>query len=69
MLSQAVAALGPGGVLVQYTYGPAEPVPADLRAELGLIGERTHWILANLPPAAVWCYHRADSPPSLPQAA
>ncbi|MHA1151947.1 MAG: class I SAM-dependent methyltransferase [Alphaproteobacteria bacterium] len=69
VLAQAVAALEPGGVLVQYTYGPAEPVSAELRAELGLIGERTHWILANLPPAAVWRYRRAESPPNLPRAA
>ncbi len=69
VLSQAAAILEPGGVLVQYTYWPVEPVSADLRAELGLIGERTHWVLANLPPAAVWRYHRADSPPGLPRAA
>ncbi len=68
VLSQA-AALGPNGVLVQYTYGLAEPVPSGLRAELGLVGERTHWVLANLPPAAVWCYRRADSAPGLARAA
>ena len=32
VLSQATAALKPGGVLVQYTYGPAEPVSSRLRA-------------------------------------
>jgi phosphatidylethanolamine/phosphatidyl-N-methylethanolamine N-methyltransferase len=69
VLSQATAALKPGGVLVQYTYGPAEPVSSGLRAELGRVAERTHWILFNLPPAAVWRYRRADSPPSLPRAA
>lgn len=69
VLSQAAAALEPDGVLVQYTYGPAEPVSASLRAELGLIGERTHWVLANLPPAAIWRYRRADSAPDLPRAA
>jgi phosphatidylethanolamine/phosphatidyl-N-methylethanolamine N-methyltransferase len=69
VLTQAAAALEPGGVLVQYPYGPAEPVSAKLRAELGLIGERTHWVLATLPPAAVWRYRRADSPPGLPRAA
>ncbi len=69
VLSQAAAALEPGGVLVQYTYGPAEPVPSGLRVELGLIGERTHWVLANLPPAAVWRYRRADSSPGLSRAA
>jgi phosphatidylethanolamine/phosphatidyl-N-methylethanolamine N-methyltransferase len=69
VLSQAAAALEPDGVLVQYTYGLAEPVPSGLRAELGLVGERTHWVLANLPPAAVWRYRRADSAPGVPRAA
>jgi len=59
VLSQAASLLGPSGVLVQYTYGPAEPVSAELREELGLIGERTDWVLVNLPPAAVWRYRRA----------
>jgi phosphatidylethanolamine/phosphatidyl-N-methylethanolamine N-methyltransferase len=69
VLSQAAAVLAPGGVLVQYTYGPAEPVSADLRAELGLIGERTNWVLANLPPAAVWRYRHSDSAPGISRAA
>ncbi len=55
-------------MLVQYTYGPAAPVPPDLGAELGLIGERTSWVLANLPPAAVWRYRRSRSVPSLSRA-
>ncbi len=58
VLTQAVAALGPDGVLVQYTYGPAAPVPSELRAQVGLQGERAGWVLANLPPAAVWRYRR-----------
>ncbi len=69
VLSQAAAVLAPGGVLVQYTYGPAEPVSADLRAELGLVGERTNWVLANLPPAAVWRYRHSDSAPGISRAA
>ncbi len=59
VLTQAVAALGPDGVLVQYTYGPAAPVPSELRAQVGLQGERAGWVFANLPPAAVWRYRRA----------
>ncbi len=59
VLTQAVAALGPDGVLVQYTYGPAAPVPSELRGQVGLQGERAGWVLANLPPAAVWRYRRA----------
>ncbi len=64
VLSQIAAVLGAEGVLVQYTYGPAAPVPPELGAELGLIGERTKWVLANLPPAAVWRYRRGRSMPS-----
>ncbi len=69
VLSQIAAGFGAEGVLVQYTYGPAAPVPPELGAELGLIGERTNWVLANLPPAAVWRYRRSHSVPSLSRAA
>lgn len=69
VLTQAAAVLMPGGVLVQYTYGPAEPVSASLRAELGLVGERTNWVLANLPPAAVWRYRHGNSAPGISRAA
>ena len=69
VLSQIAAVLGAEGVLVQYTYGPAAPVPPELGAELGLIGERTNWVLANLPPAAVWRYRRSRSAPGLSRAA
>ncbi len=65
VLSQIAAVLGAEGVLLQYTYGPAAPAPPELGAELGLIGERTKWVLANLPPAAVWRYRRSRSVPSL----
>ncbi len=68
VLSQVAAVLAPGGVLVQYTYGPAEPISAELRAELGLTGERTDWVLINLPPAAVWRYRRSGPAPGLPRA-
>jgi phosphatidylethanolamine/phosphatidyl-N-methylethanolamine N-methyltransferase len=69
VLSQIAAVLPDEGLLVQYTYGMAAPVPPDLGAELGVIGKRTTWILANLPPAAVWRYRRNCPAPSLSQAA
>lgn len=47
----------------------AAPVPPDLGAELGLIGERTRWVLANLPPAAIWRYRRSRSVPGSARAA
>ena len=69
VLSQIATVLGAEGVLVQYTYGPAAPVPPELGAELGLIGERTNWVLANLPPAAIWRYRRGCSVRNLSRAA
>ncbi len=69
VLSQIAAVLGAEGVLVQYTYGPAAPVPPELGVELGLLGERTNWVLANLPPAAVWRYRRSRSARGLSRAA
>jgi phosphatidylethanolamine/phosphatidyl-N-methylethanolamine N-methyltransferase len=69
VLSQIAAVLGDDGVLVQYTYGPAAPVSAELGAELGVIGERTGWVFANLPPAAVWRYRRNGSAPELARVA
>ena len=69
VLSQIAAVLGAEGVLVQYTYGMAAPVPQDLGAELGLIGERTNWVLANFPPAAVWRYRCSRSVSSMARAA
>ena len=44
------------GSLVQYSYGIASPLPCDA---LGLTGERTAFIVANLPPASVWRFSRA----------
>ena len=51
--------LADDGVLIQYTYGLAQPVPADLRAALNVAGRRTVRVLANIPPAAIWRYRRA----------
>jgi|AP95_1055475.scaffolds.fasta_scaffold60807_2 phosphatidylethanolamine/phosphatidyl-N-methylethanolamine N-methyltransferase len=65
VLAQIADILHSEGMLIQYTYGPAAPVPPVLGAELGLVGERTNWVLANLPPAAVWRYRRSCSVPRL----
>lgn len=59
ILAEIFATLAGDGVLIQYTYGLAPPVPADLRTALGVVGRRTARILANIPPAAIWRYRRA----------
>lgn len=59
IVAAAFAVLGPGGRYVQFTYGPASPLPEGERLALGLSvikGERIWW---NLPPATVYRFQRA----------
>jgi phosphatidylethanolamine/phosphatidyl-N-methylethanolamine N-methyltransferase len=51
-------ALPRGAALVQFTYGPAPPVPKSLREKLSLIGTRGRRIWRNVPPAVVWTFRR-----------
>jgi phosphatidylethanolamine/phosphatidyl-N-methylethanolamine N-methyltransferase len=59
ILAEIFGILAIDGVLIQYTYGLAPPVPADLRTTLDVVGRRTARILANIPPAVVWRYRHA----------
>jgi phosphatidylethanolamine/phosphatidyl-N-methylethanolamine N-methyltransferase len=52
------AILPPGAPLVQFTYGPASPVPPDLMRRLHLEATRGRRIWSNLPPAVVWRFAR-----------
>jgi phosphatidylethanolamine/phosphatidyl-N-methylethanolamine N-methyltransferase len=54
----AFDALKPGGFVVQFTYGPRPPLPADLCKRLGLIAATGPRIWLNLPPARVYIYSR-----------
>ncbi|NIA70171.1 methyltransferase domain-containing protein [Pelagibius litoralis] len=58
IISEAMAVLGEDGTLVQFTYGPASPVSRRILTRLGLRGTRASWVMDNIPPAAVWRYHR-----------
>ena len=58
ILSAAFTVLENHGEFLQFTYGPASPVPPGMRELLGIAGKREEWILSNLPPAAVWRYRR-----------
>ncbi|HYD04745.1 MAG TPA: methyltransferase [Reyranella sp.] len=51
-------ALPPGAALVQFTYGPAPPVPKGLRESLNLQGAHGRRIWRNVPPAVVWTFRR-----------
>jgi phosphatidylethanolamine/phosphatidyl-N-methylethanolamine N-methyltransferase len=47
-----------GAALVQFTYGPAPPVPRALRERLHLKASSGPRIWRNVPPAVVWTFTR-----------
>lgn len=59
VLQSAFACLRPGGVMVQFTYGPTSPVSDDLLVELGFSARRGEFVLRNVPPAVVWTIRRS----------
>ncbi len=48
------------GAMVQFTYGPAPPVPKSLRRSLDLVPLSSRRIWRNVPPAVVWTFTRAS---------
>ena len=60
ILAQAFMLLQPGGVMVQFTYGPASPIDSELAYRLDIVGERADWILGNVPPASIWRYQQSN---------
>jgi len=59
IVSEAIESLNENGVLVQFTYGPASPVSRRILSRLGLMAQRTSWVVDNIPPASVWRYRPA----------
>jgi len=59
ILAQAFAAMPHDhGIFVQFTYSPVSPLSRGTATAFGLVGDRSEWVLDNLPPAAVWRYRR-----------
>ena len=58
ILLAAFECLRPGGVFVQFTYGPLAPVADAVAAELGVRVRRGDFVLRNMPPATVYVYTR-----------
>lgn len=56
--AEIFAALGPGGVYVQFTYWGEPPIPADIMREYKITRARTGRVWRNIPPANVWRYER-----------
>lgn len=59
ILAAAFQCLRPGGVFVQFTYGPAAPVADAVARQLSLRVRRGEFVLRNVPPATVYVYTRA----------
>jgi len=55
IIDQAFRAVGPDGVVLQYSYSPLCPIPAE---ELGVEARIARYVPWNVPPAAVWKYTR-----------
>jgi phosphatidylethanolamine/phosphatidyl-N-methylethanolamine N-methyltransferase len=55
LILAALARMPAGGSFVQFSYGFTAPVPAD--CDICVV--QAAFVLANLPPARIWVYHRA----------
>ncbi len=56
--TEVFAALGLGGVFVQFTYWGKPPVPGEVARRYGVGSEKTRRVWRNMPPANVWRYQR-----------
>jgi len=58
ILEAAFRLLPPGAPLIQFTYGPSNPVPGPLMRDLGLVVERGRRVWHNMPPAQIYRLRR-----------
>jgi phosphatidylethanolamine/phosphatidyl-N-methylethanolamine N-methyltransferase len=61
ILHAAFAVLAEDGEFLQFTYGVHPPINRDAQSVLGIVGHRSGWVLANLPPAAIWRFRKIDA--------
>ena len=61
ILQAAFDTLRPDGRLIQFTYGPANPVPREVAEVLQLNSHRASFTWWNVPPATVYVYQRRIS--------
>jgi phosphatidylethanolamine/phosphatidyl-N-methylethanolamine N-methyltransferase len=54
ILSGSFTVMPEDGVFIQFTYGPASPVPERLMRRMGLTGRVTGRVWLNVPPATIW---------------
>ncbi len=58
VIAQAFSVLDDDGIFIQFTYGPLAPIGRAVTNAQHLVGQRSEWVLDNMPPAAVWVYRR-----------
>ncbi len=58
ILDAAFGVLPEDGEFIQYTYGPASPIPREFLKAYRMTGKRRGWVLLNIPAAAIWLYRR-----------
>jgi phosphatidylethanolamine/phosphatidyl-N-methylethanolamine N-methyltransferase len=61
IMKSAFDVLKPQGRMIQFTYGPASPIPRDLLTELDLSVRRAGFAWRNVPPASVYVFTRNRS--------
>lgn len=59
IVGAAFRLLSPNAPLIQFTYGPKPPLPAETIEKLDLRVETGRKVWANLPPARVYRFYRA----------
>lgn len=66
LLTEAFDLLASDGRFIQFTYGPASPIPLGGRTGPTFHAESSAPVWLNLPPARVWVYRRRTSGDSRP---
>ncbi len=59
LLADAFESMRPDGVFIQFTYGPASPMPRFKPFGPTFRAERSPQVWLNIPPASVWIYQAA----------
>jgi len=58
ILQESFELMGADGRFIQFTYGPASPVPQSRLRRWGLKSKPAGRVWLNFPPAVVWCFFR-----------
>lgn len=58
IVQSAFAALRPGGIFVQFTYGTRPPLDEGLCRSIGLVAQFGGRVWSNVPPARIFIYRR-----------